>query len=99
MSQHDHRRPPDGPVSSPWPPAIQMVGEDADGATAPASVVFVGGPADGERREVSDAPAAIQAGGGTYRRSVRCADDGALRFVFEPAPDEPLTPADGPGPA
>jgi len=98
VSQHDHRRPPDGPVSSPWPPAIQMVGEDADGATAPASVVFVGGPADGERREVSDAPAAIQAGGGTYRRSVRCADDGALRFIFEAAPEQPSTPADGPGP-
>jgi len=90
-------RQPARPVSTPWPSVIQMVGDDADGATAPASVVFVGGPADGERREVSDPPGAMPAEGGTYRRSVRCADDGALRFVFEPAPEQPSTPANAPG--
>jgi len=73
-----------------------MVGEDADLATVLASVVFVGGPADGDRREVSNPPAVIPAEGGTYRRSVRCADDGALRFVFGPAPEQPSTPANAP---
>ena len=76
-----------------------MVGEDADLATVLASVVFVGGPADGDRREVSNPPAVIPAEGGTYRRSVRCADDGALRFVFEAAPEPATTPASDPEPA
>ncbi len=51
-----------------------------------ALVEFVGGPPDGERELLSDAPAVIHAERGTYRRSVRCADDGALRYVFDKDP-------------
>lgn len=50
------------------------------------TVEFVGGPRDGDRETVTASPAQIDASGGSYRRSVRCADDGALRYVFEPDP-------------
>ncbi len=48
-----------------------------------ALVQFVGGPRDGERELLGDTPAVIHTERGTYRRSVRCADDGALRYVFD----------------
>jgi hypothetical protein len=51
-----------------------------------ALVEFVGGPRSGERELLSDTPTVIQAEGGMYRRSVRCADDGALRYVFDEDP-------------
>ena len=51
-----------------------------------ALVVFVGGPRNGDRELLSDTPTVIQAEGGTYRRSVRCADDGAVRYVFDEVP-------------
>ena len=50
-----------------------------------ALVEFVG-PRNGDRELLSDTPTVIQAEGGTYRRSVRCADDGALRYVFDKDP-------------
>ena len=51
-----------------------------------AQVEFVGGPRDGERELLSETPTVIEAVDGTYRRSVRCADDGDLRYVFEEDP-------------
>jgi hypothetical protein len=48
----------------------------------PSLVEFVDGPWAGRREPMSDPPTLIKADGGVYRRSVRCADDGALRFVF-----------------
>ncbi len=49
-------------------------------------VEFVDGPWAGRREERNDPPAVIDVNGGTYRRSVRCADDGAIRYVFEEDP-------------
>ncbi len=66
-------------------PGIRMLGDAGGPRDAMASVVLVGGPDDGVRLDLPDPPAAMPAEGGTYLRSVRCADDGALRYVFEPA--------------
>ena len=63
------------PDARPWEPQIDS-----------ALVEFVGGPRSGERELLSDTPTVIEAGGGAYRRSVRCADDGALRYVFDEDP-------------
>jgi hypothetical protein len=52
-----------------------------------AEVEFVGGPRGGEREEGQLLPPVVtEAEGGEYRRSVRCADDGALRYVWKPGP-------------
>lgn len=64
-------------------------GRDQGHRLTSASVVqFVGGPRDGEREQRRVAPALINSERGWYRRSVRCADDGALRYVFEEDPVE-----------
>ncbi len=68
--------------SSPGP-MIRLL--DGAGARPATSIVFVGGPLDSQQRDGSDFPDQIAARGGTYRSSVRCADDGALRYVFEPS--------------
>lgn len=49
-------------------------------------VVFIDGPRGGQRREWDDAPDSLPVDGGTYVRSVHCADDGDLRYVFHPDP-------------
>lgn len=48
-------------------------------------VEFIDGPWAGQHEARSDLPATIAGPSGTYRRSVRCADDGALRYVWEGA--------------
>jgi hypothetical protein len=53
-----------------------------------ATIEFVGGPRNGERRRLADMPSVIAENAGSYRRSVRCADDGALRYVYEEDPAE-----------
>jgi hypothetical protein len=58
----------------------------SDAAPAPRpidEVEFIEGPWAGEREVRSDLPATIAGPGGTYRRSVRCAEDGALRYVWQ----------------
>lgn len=55
-------------------------------ASARSTVEYVDGPRDGDRELLTDPPQRLDAAGGHYRRSVRCADDGALRYVFEPDP-------------
>lgn len=45
-------------------------------------VEYVGGPRNGMAEERSVLPASIPAPGGRYVRSVRCADDGAMRYVW-----------------
>jgi len=52
------------------------------------AVEFVGGPWAGQRDQRTDTPAVFTVDGGTYRRSVRCADDAALRYVFDHDPAE-----------
>ncbi|MGH2513604.1 MAG: hypothetical protein ACRDGQ_13055 [Candidatus Limnocylindrales bacterium] len=64
-------------------PIIQWVDEQAPDCPATTFIVFIGGPLDGVRRAESDPPDVIEANGATYRRSVRCADDGALRYVLQ----------------
>jgi hypothetical protein len=49
-------------------------------------VEFVDGPRAGERTTLPDQPPLIGTATGRYRRSVHCADDGALRYVWEPTP-------------
>ena len=51
-----------------------------------AEVEFVGGPRAGERESRNARPVEIRAAGGVYRRGVRCADDGRLRYVWSPNP-------------
>jgi hypothetical protein len=49
-----------------------------------AEIEYVGGPRRGEREERRLRPAVIEAEGGEYARSVACADDGVLRYVWRP---------------
>jgi hypothetical protein len=51
-----------------------------------ADVEYVGGPRGGEREERDVRPEVIEADGGEYARSVECADDGRLRYVWKPHP-------------
>jgi alkylmercury lyase len=52
-----------------------------------AKVEFVDGPRDAQRDRLIDTPEQISGDGGRYQRSVRCAGDGALRYVWrESAP-------------
>lgn len=67
-------------------PALRYA-DDSAARERPAAVIeFVGGPRGGEREPAADAPDTIATQGGSYRRSVRCADDGALRYVFDDDP-------------
>jgi hypothetical protein len=52
------------------------------------TVEFVGGPRAGERVTLADGPASIEMETGIYVRSVRCADDGASRYVWSADPTE-----------
>lgn len=62
---------------------------EADDVTA---IEFVEGPRAGEVASSTTFPESIPDEDGSYRRSVRCADDRALRYVWEPAriASEPL---------
>lgn len=54
--------------------------------TAREDVEYVGGPLDGTSGVLASLPDELPAlGGGSYVRSVRCADDGAMRYVWRPA--------------
>ena len=75
---------------------------DGDGpAVSATEIEFVDGPRAGERAAAGALPATIDGSGGIYRRSVACADDGAVRYVWsattraETMQWEPRTP---PGP-
>lgn len=57
-------------------------GESLPAIAFASRVEYVGGPRDGQVEDRVDMPDAIAASGGTYRRSVRCAEDGAMRYVF-----------------
>jgi hypothetical protein len=48
----------------------------------PAEVTFVGGPRAGAREIRDELPATVRGVNGVYRRSVACADDGAVRYVW-----------------
>lgn len=76
-------------------PVIRMIGNDTAATLLADSLGFVDGPLDGSRRSVDDPPATIAADGGAYRRSVHCADDGAIRYVFEADPDPSEASGDG----
>ncbi len=52
-------------------------------------VEFVGGPRGGRRETLAEHPEMIEAAGGVYERSVACADDGALRYVWSPSIGRP----------
>jgi hypothetical protein len=51
-----------------------------------AEVEYVCGPRGGQREERQQRPAVIEAERGAYRRSIQCADDGRLPYVWEPGP-------------
>ena len=53
-------------------------------------VEYVGGPRDRQLDDQGELPATIAAEHGRYVRSVRCAEDGAMRYVWQggPASDE-----------
>jgi len=46
-------------------------------------VEYVGGPRSGSTERRSSLPETIPATDGRYVRSVRCADDGAMRYVWQ----------------
>jgi hypothetical protein len=50
---------------------------------SPEVVEYVGGTRSGTTEERSGLPEAIPAQDGQYVRSVRCADDGAMRYVWQ----------------
>jgi len=71
----------------PWPgdaEATQVEGPWVPTAPETTTVEFVGGPREGERSTLDDRLAEIAMPDGAYVRSVRCADDGALRYVWSP---------------
>jgi hypothetical protein len=71
---------------------IRYLDPPSDGSTI---IEFVDGPRAGERATRDDAPSEIESAGGTYVRSVRCADDGALRYVWSPdAASDPVREQD-----
>jgi hypothetical protein len=45
-------------------------------------IEYVGGPLDGTSGEVEGLPDELPLTGGRYVRSVRCAEDGAMRYVW-----------------
>ena len=53
---------------------------------ASAEVEYVGGPWNGERDRLEQRAATLVTDGGIYRRSISCADDGAVRYVWAPGP-------------
>lgn len=59
------------------------------GASPAERIEFIDGPRDGETEARSSLPPAIRDPGGRYVRSARCADDGAMRYVWKP--DGPTT--------
>ena len=61
-------------------------GDAPEKSASVAEVEFVGGPRGGLREERRVRPEVIGAEGGEYARSVECADDGLLRYVWRPAP-------------
>jgi hypothetical protein len=67
-------------------PALRYADDAATRDRRDAVIEFVGGPRDGQREPAVDTPDSIASQGGAYRRSVRCADDGALRYVFDEDP-------------
>jgi hypothetical protein len=48
----------------------------------PNRVEFVNGPRNGLSEDRAELPVSIVLDGGLYRRSVRCAEDGAMRYVW-----------------
>jgi hypothetical protein len=56
----------------------------------PEVVEYVDGPRGGTTEELSGLPETIPAPDGRYVRSVRCADDGAMQYVWHrSSPAEP----------
>lgn len=45
-------------------------------------VAFVGGPRNGESEVRAERPEVIAWARGSYRRGVRCVDDGILRYIW-----------------
>ena len=64
---------------------ILFVDEAADARPAASSIEYVGGPLARQRAEIDAVPEALVVPEGRYIRSVRCADDGALRYVWHPS--------------
>lgn len=57
---------------------------DADPtATDLTEVEYVGGPRDAEHETLTETPPVLRGVADQNRRSVRCADDGALRYVWQ----------------
>jgi hypothetical protein len=69
-------------------PVLRFIDERGDRDRPPEVIEFVGGPLDRQSEQTPEAPERIASEGGEYRRSVRCADDRALRYVFEQDPNE-----------
>jgi hypothetical protein len=63
-------------------------GESLPAITFASRVEYVDGPRAGQAEDRTDMPDAIAADPGTYRRSVRCAEDGAMRYIWQRS-DEP----------
>ncbi len=57
---------------------------------------FVGGPLAGRHPAPTPEQRDISLADGAYVRSVRCADDGAIRFVWHPVSESSGTASDGP---
>ena len=62
-----------------------LPGESGD-RNGSSEVEFVGGPRNGQRAMLATHDESITDVGGIYRRGVACAEDGALRYVWVPAP-------------
>jgi hypothetical protein len=60
-------------------------------------VEYVGGPWDGTSGHMDNLPDEMTRPDGRYVRSVRCADDGAMRYLWRPAVGDGPRPEDQEG--
>ena len=71
-------------MSRDFPLLLQIQFLQAPPAGYPSEVEFVGGPLPGRQPAPDPGLTIVTLPGGDYVRSVRCADDGAVRFVWRP---------------
>ena len=64
--------------------AVQLIDDDERAVPPVHTIEFVDGPRAGEREADDGTRDVIAAPGGRYARSMRCADDGALRYIWRP---------------
>jgi len=72
-------------VDNDLPPGLRIQFLQPQPDSQPADVEFVDGPWAGRRPAPESSQGVVTLPDGQYVRSVRCADDGVIRYVWRPA--------------